>query len=320
MGKSKKNKSQHFVPRVYLGAWTDPETPAQMDPYVWIFERKSREGRRKAPVNIFEETDFYTTEGADGERDLRVEEALNRIETRFVKARQKIEKHQRLSAREHVDLVAFVAAMEGRTKAQRDHQRRQWGEVKEKMDLMIDADARLTPDQRRARRSAPSVPGEDSGGTYEDVERFLTYPMRVVVPAMIEAMAPILAMMHWMIFETDDPIGFITSDAPCVIVDPAAYRRGPMYRGAGLGYQTTEVSMALSPRQLVAFTHHDGCDGYFGSDRQILDEFNRRAWMRSYEHYIVRKNETLDAWFEKREDPPDSWENTHGRRDDDDGA
>ena len=39
-----KNKKQHFVPRTYLKAWCDPNVPAKHEPYVWIFQRDSREG------------------------------------------------------------------------------------------------------------------------------------------------------------------------------------------------------------------------------------------------------------------------------------
>jgi len=47
--------------------------PDDQDPYVWRFGRGDREGRRKAPHNIFAETDFYTIRLPDGRKDLTLE-------------------------------------------------------------------------------------------------------------------------------------------------------------------------------------------------------------------------------------------------------
>ena len=51
---------QHYVPRCYLAGWVDPSTPAGQEPYVWVFNRGERKGRKKAPSNLFTETDLYT--------------------------------------------------------------------------------------------------------------------------------------------------------------------------------------------------------------------------------------------------------------------
>lgn len=47
--------------------------------------------------------------------------------------------------------------------------------------------------------------------------------------------------MHLSILNTDDEVGFITSDDPCVWFDPEAYKRLPFYRSVGLGYRSVEV-------------------------------------------------------------------------------
>ena len=68
------HRRQHYLPQSYLQAWTDPECPANHEPYVWIFDREGKEGRAKSPKNIFHETDMYTIVGEDGERDLKLEQ------------------------------------------------------------------------------------------------------------------------------------------------------------------------------------------------------------------------------------------------------
>lgn len=79
------HKSQHFVSRTYLAAWCDASAPHNMEPYVWVFKKDSRVGRRKAPHNIFEETDFYTVRGTDGSRDLTLEHKLRDLAHRFAR-------------------------------------------------------------------------------------------------------------------------------------------------------------------------------------------------------------------------------------------
>ena len=44
--------------------------------------------------------------------------------------------------------------------------------------------------------------------------------------------------MHMAILNTDDEVGFLTSDQPCVWFDPEAYKRPAMYRSIGLGYKS----------------------------------------------------------------------------------
>src|SRR5687768_13774071 len=83
-------KSQHTVPRCYLKSWTDPETPAGHEPYVWVLEVATGEVRQRAPKNVFTENDFYTIKGPDGFRDLRLENGLHGLETRFDRIRGKI--------------------------------------------------------------------------------------------------------------------------------------------------------------------------------------------------------------------------------------
>ena len=60
------HKWQHWIPRAYLSAWCDPDTPEDQEPYVWSFPRDGGAGRRRAPKNMFAETDMYTIKLEDG--------------------------------------------------------------------------------------------------------------------------------------------------------------------------------------------------------------------------------------------------------------
>src|SRR5713101_7856243 len=102
------HKKQHFVPRGYLQAWCAPHTPPDQEPYVWRFDRDGSNPRRKAPDNIFVETELYTIEGPGGERDLVLEHGLASLENEFVLIRDgTLAARKQPTAREQTFLCAF---------------------------------------------------------------------------------------------------------------------------------------------------------------------------------------------------------------------
>ncbi|HXI98624.1 MAG TPA: DUF4238 domain-containing protein [Gemmatimonadaceae bacterium] len=319
MAKGRDYKDQHFVPSSYTAAWCDPDTPEKMTPYVWVFPARSRDGRRKAPDNIFSETDFYTVIESDGTRNVQIENSLSALESRFAVIRRKLARQEEISSvKEHLDLLTFVAAMSARTRAQRDHHQKQFGKVKRLMDSMIDQYERSTPEQRRALLSHPANQvSEDCepAGSYDDVVAMVENPMRFTLGATIEAMLPILLKMNLAVIETDDPIGFVTSDDPCVLIDREAHKVPPFFRGnPGLLKPTVELSLPLSPSQMMIFSWVQGMQGYLKTDQRGVDELNRRTIAWAHEEYVVSRNETRDAWFEVRPEPEDSWEKERARK------
>ncbi|MBN1461351.1 MAG: DUF4238 domain-containing protein [Armatimonadetes bacterium] len=62
-----------------------------------------------------------------------------------------------------------------------------------------------------------------------------------------------LSKVPYIILETSDPIGFITSDNPVVWFDPAAYQPNPPFGAGGMISPTMETNLPLSPRQLLVF-------------------------------------------------------------------
>src|SRR5437868_4105784 len=119
---------QHWVPSSYLEPWCDPDRPPYHAPYIWRYPKAGGEGQRKAPHNIFAETDFYTLHLPNGQRDLSLEHGLATLEERFCRIRkERIYNREKLSTEEKVWFGAFIAAMHFRTRAQRDAFRQQWG-------------------------------------------------------------------------------------------------------------------------------------------------------------------------------------------------
>jgi hypothetical protein len=42
------SKNQHIIPQCYLKQFVDPYTSPGQEPYVWIFEREPKRGKKKA--------------------------------------------------------------------------------------------------------------------------------------------------------------------------------------------------------------------------------------------------------------------------------
>jgi len=151
------HKKQHYVPRSYLAAWCDPDTPPDQEPYVWRCLKDGSVCQRKAPQNIFHETDMYTLHMPDGSRDLRLERGLAGLEGSFVTIRsEKLDARVELSPTDRVMLLAFIAAMGFRTPKQRDHWKAQGQNVVDMMNKMRDAVMKMTPEQRK--KIPPTVP------------------------------------------------------------------------------------------------------------------------------------------------------------------
>jgi hypothetical protein len=108
-------------------------------------------------------------------------------------------------------------------------------------------------------------------------------------------MAPILFAMDVGLLVTDDPLGFITSDAPVVVFDPEAHQRPWHMRSPGLGWPKVEVTFPVSPHHLVIF-NHQGITAGITVPNGVLDEINRRTRFHAREHFVVTSNEKRDAW------------------------
>jgi hypothetical protein len=293
-GKQGMEKSrQHWVPSSYLKAWCDPESKCNPTPYLWRFKRNGGGGRRKAPHNIFAETDFYTMHLPDGTRDLALENGLKTLEDKFSHIRAaRIEKRQLLSSTEKQWFCAFVIAMHFRTKAQRNAFRQQWGHVVKVAENLQDALAAMTPAER-ARYRKPKMLGDTRGPSLSiaDARTLTEKPIQSMLPTIMAEDVPVLAQMNLSIFTTEDDLGFITSDHPCVWFDPQRRRQLP-----SLQSRTIEVSMPVSPHSL-AFFCWDDFPAYSSVSLGAVDDANRFRHMACDEYFVARRNTTKQVWF-----------------------
>ena len=256
-----KHKKQHWVPRSYLAAWCDPATPDGQTPYVWRFAKDGKSSKRKAPKNIFHETDLYTISLGDGHRELAVEYGLAELEAEFVRIRDNsLAVERSLEGKDHMLLCAYVAAMQARSRPHLNHWKSQFQSALDRMDEFRKSMRARTSERRAAGKAYPPTSSTTSI-SYEDFKKSVEGPVAPWVVWAIEIQLPRLVQMRRRVLTTDDHVGFITSDQPCVWFDPEAYRRPWHLRSPGLAVPTIEVTLPVSPAQMLLLTHGTEGDG-----------------------------------------------------------
>jgi hypothetical protein len=262
------HKRQHWIPQSYLSAWADPAAPVDHEPWVWQFTKDGKTSKRKPPRKIFFENELYTLTLHDGGRDLSVEHGLAGLESCFARIRQQKLSQRLLLDDEDLYVRAFVAAMQSRTPGQLEHWRSNWRRMAE-MGRRV---------QAAVDKGASWPIGVSSGGpsfSQEQVEQLASAELGAFVFPMIEAQLSDLRRMNLTVLETEDPLGLITSDAPCVWADPQMESWPPHMRNPGLAKESIEISLPISPSQLVLLTWRVP-PGHASISQRGLDEVNRR--------------------------------------------
>jgi hypothetical protein len=105
---------QHFVPKFYLRQFTDPATPADREPYVWVVDLASRTIRRKAPGSIAAETNLYEWDSPPAGAQ-RVEDLYENFESRSAPLLARLQGGYDLNVKERWTLSTYMALQLTRT-------------------------------------------------------------------------------------------------------------------------------------------------------------------------------------------------------------
>lgn len=225
-----------------------------MQPYVWTFDPSGGAGRKRAPRNLFTETDIYTISMPDGSRDLRIEQELSKLEkglktlvTDFIARRRQLP-HARQSR-----LIAFIAAMHGRTPQAREIQRTLWQDKLDATELQESEFATSSASERERAAEVSRLP-PSSQVRLDNLRRAVESPMQFLLPGAIDDGLPMLSQMTMTIMYTDEP-SFITSDSPVTWFDPTVARNEFLTHKSSLSDKGIEVAMPLSPRHTIILHH-----------------------------------------------------------------
>lgn len=296
MAASNANKEQHWIPQCYQQPWCDPDTPSGQTPYVWCFVKDGSASKRRAPKNIFYEKDLYTIPAADGSRDLRIEHGLAGLESDFVSIRDNfLAQRKPLDENNNLKLRAFVAAMWARTPFYLNHWQQQ---LKRPLEFMRGEHEY----QRSKQKEDPlwkniELPSAEESPALQEMQRIAEGPVGPLVVETIRAKLPIIARMSLAVLSTNDDVGFISSDNPCVLFDEDAQHRPPLLQSPVLVSRNSELTLPISPSQSIILSWKS-FDGYQSIPVKVLDDLNRKTRFCCEQHFIARRNVKRDAWFD----------------------
>lgn len=316
---AKSHKAQHWIPKSYLRAWVDPDTPSAHEPFVHVYSRDGKQYRRKAPANLFDEVDLYTIKLPNGVRNLRLERGLAGLETAFAIIRKDyLTRRRQLPTAQRFKLIAFVVAMYSRTPSIRDHHMKHWREVQGMMEDLEKRSKTASPDELAAMSSPPSADGRKSM-TLDDVRRVISSPMEYTLGPYFASELPHLLNMRCAVLCTPSDPGFITSDAPVVWFNPEWHKKPPMFQSPSLSDPLLEISMPVSPSQMLILSHQAPTSRqhkieYIDAPDYAVEELNRRTRFGCDKEFVLRRKTTHPRWFEVGEVPTDAWEVVHGKQ------
>ncbi len=284
-----KHKKQHVIPNCYLKAWCDPRSPAGQTPYIWRIQRDGSDKAKKSPEKSFVASDRYTVKLPNGERNLVIEQTLSGIENDFVRVLTRIRRREKLTAHDRARLCVFAAAMHTRTLAMGDHWKKTHQELHEKVVAL------------EKHHNAEPV-------TSFETATMVEYAPQLLLATSLDIQPPLLFQMALSIMVSDDELGFITSDMPCVWFNPEAYKLPPFYRSPGLAQREIQVTLPLTPQHLMVISHHHEYPQYVNVKQGAVDEFNRITRFHCDKEFVSWKGETRPYWFDPGKEPDDSWE------------
>ncbi len=266
------------MPRCYLAGWVDPNTPAGQEPYVWVFNRGEKKCRKKAPSNLFTETDLYTLKLDTGEKNYAIEETLSNLESRYAAILQeKIKKHLPLTEEEYIYLCAFVSVMLQRTLRHRDN-------LERFIDELIG--------QTEALEKAHEIPPHES----DRLKRFKQDGHKLGMMHSLPDITRLLTKMSIAFLCTEGRSKFVTSDDPCNLFNPdLQWQR--MY-GPGLAQKNVQLTLPLSPDIMLSMSWIP-MRGYIWWSNEQVEEANRMVIGHCYSYFVSHSPKTRRHWFRR---------------------
>jgi len=269
---------QHYIPQCYLREFVDPNSPPGQEPYVWIFNRSEKRGRKKAPSNIFTETDLYTIKLKTGEKSYAIEETLSNLESRYAGIfRSKIKNHLPLNEEEHIILCAFVSVMLQRTLRNKDNLEQFYDELIEGVEG-IERAHNVEPKQSQVLRRHK-----------EDAHK-------LGVVQLLPDITELLMKMSVAFLVAEKRAKFVTSDDPCNLFNPDL--QWQRFYGPGLAQKNVQVTLPLSPEIMLCMSWSN-LRGYILWEKSRVQEANRMVVGHCYKYFVSHSPKPKRMWFRR---------------------
>lgn len=308
VAKAYTHKDQHTVPNSYLKAWCDPDPPPKYNPFVWVFPRGQGNPRRKSPDNLFTKNNYYTIpdQSAPDGRNLDIEHELSKVESVFVKVRDNFLLPKiPLTPQEHCDLLAFVAALQGRTPAILGHMQQLWRGYLETAKKV--AALHFSMGDKDAYQKRNVFIGLGPARSISEIQSIiaLSAPYSVyhsitrLLPYFLSATAgnhPVHRLYLSILCRETAPF-FITSDDPFVWSGPTMERRFYMMDTPYYAHEDSgEITVPLSPTRMLLLNEKPFLP-YVDVESDIVDQLNQQTRIECNEEFVSNNNFHDLKWY-----------------------
>lgn len=268
-------REQHWVSNSYLRAWRDPSTP--QGAYFWVSPKdQSSPPIMQSPKRTFVLADAYTMR-KDNLRNLGLENMYHRFETQFGSLKARMTRGEMLTDDDHETIVAFVAAHLIRTPKFRSKLRfQEMGDHREELASIDDPVLRN---------------GVEKTLSYIVVNEYQIISFHTFTKAM-----EMIGALRMTLLLADDSQYFITSDAPCCVIQ-CRDEEASLFEA--LASPTSNVLMPLSSKVLAVFDHSNRPHEMIAlcPNQPRVHEMNAIIW-RGADQKIVLPHSTIEGeWF-----------------------
>lgn len=278
--------NQHIIPKCYLKAWNDSTLinqdsgKAYNQPQVWAYNKITGKEEQLSAKTNFTQEDFYTIKDDQGERDLTIEHALDKVEVKFDWLRDnKLLKHEQLDPEEHFNVCLFIATMHNRTISRIHHLGDMLKPIQEKLKSYEEFTKTATVKELK-KMSNITRKSDIEAISIEKLDEVIARPLENIMVPIVKHLAVDLTKLKMAIFHTKEDFGFITSDNPCVWKSQEAQMRHPMFSSPGLNDDTINIILPISPTHCILLNKQ--IEGYIDIDTnpESIDQINTLI----YEH------------------------------------
>jgi hypothetical protein len=245
---------------------------------------------------------YYSGPGVDSP-DTSVEEALARLDGTGAAVVAALEAGQELDEEQALVLAAYTTMLHGRVPPARDGQEKVlevFGALQVEMALANASPERQDQILAGAKADGSAHPDEDFDAFADRLiadlrsgkTKVVRHPLATMGAAGIgvDRAAPIVARMPRMTIEAQPGVEFIISDNPVSLYSLAT----PPYMGVGYLTADVEVTMPLSSRRIVLFSHFSWFQGQCCTFESAVDHYNSRTWLAAGDYIFASSREALE--------------------------
>lgn len=242
----------HYLPQFYLQGFTDPDTPADQDPYVWV-HRPGSGWDNRGPRNVAAESGYYMLTDDSGNETDELERMLSQVESVAAGLiRGKISSQTPLTSDERLEMSLFLATMHARLPGQHEHIGGFIAQiVRSTMAVQAqvatqDPSAWEAMKRRYETETGEKLPDDLDPKDLDPAHYRVSANPKVAMAlsfSSVDLLARIIADKGWSFLMTQAPRYFITSDYPFGIYNPLT--EGTFY-GPPLPAPTTEITIPLT--------------------------------------------------------------------------